>query len=711
MKRVVVIADTGWAVGRIHRDLAIVLAPDYTFTFHTASNFFMDAFMRDFRSSDICLTTLNHYQDMLNLFPKLRDRNKIAIVCHGYPELKEGSLSTVFTYGVTSSVVSPHISVPHHVVLTGVNPAEFAYTEPTGRIRTLGWCGCRAIESKRAEWGHALAKQTKLPISYAETLSTEDLKEWYTTIDVLLVTAGPELWKETGPLPPFEAICSGVLVIGVPVGNFSLLPGPKFHTIEEAVKIVNELKTDPVKVKALAKEQYECVMAKWTYSTTKESWLSMFNAIESRTITQCELIQDVNPTKATPLCEIMGRHGSDKGSLILERSEHNYTTVYHHLFEMKRNLPIRVFELGLGTNYTDVPSNMGAAGRPGASLRGWAEYFPLAHVFGADIDRRVLFQEERINTYYCDQTNPEAIRTLWGDLGDGFDVLIEDGLHEYDANVCFLENSLHKVNPDGYYVIEDIHVKDLSKMEAKVTEWKSTYPSFQFYLYAIPSKVNKTNNRLLIAHNTASPRRSAKIDAYLYINLAHRKDRKTHIEAQFEKAGVPKDSIHRMDAVYREKFGILGCVESHIQTLELAEAHPEWEWIAVFEDDFTFRKEGLSRATSLLEKSKPDVVLLAQGIDELDVLPTQIPTVMKVRSAKTTSGYIVHRSYLSTLKTNLKESRDLLAAAGKWTKDYCLDDYWRKLQKTGNWYAFTPSIGFQCESYSDIMNTVMAYNC
>jgi len=243
----------------------------------------MDAFLRDFRTSDVCLTTFNHYKDMLSLFPKPADRNKIALVCHGYPDLMGGSLSSAFTYGVTSSVLSSRISAPHHVVLTGVNPGEFTYRETTGLIRTLGWCGWRAIESKRAEWGHVIAKQTKLPISYAETLSPDDLKEWYKTIDVLVVTAGPEPWKETGPLPPFEAICSGVLVIGVPVGNFSLLPGPKFHTTEEAVRILTQLKADPSQVKALAKEQYDCVMAKWTYETTKESWLSMFYAVATRT--------------------------------------------------------------------------------------------------------------------------------------------------------------------------------------------------------------------------------------------------------------------------------------------------------------------------------------------------------------------------------------------------------------------------------------------
>ena len=72
---------------------------------------------------------------------------------------------------------------------------------------------------------------------------------WYKTIDVLLVTAGP--------LPPFEAILSGVLVIGTAVGNFQLLPGPKFSKIEEVAVLLKDLKKLPDRVKALAKEQYE----------------------------------------------------------------------------------------------------------------------------------------------------------------------------------------------------------------------------------------------------------------------------------------------------------------------------------------------------------------------------------------------------------------------------------------------------------------------
>ena len=65
-----------------------------------------------------------------------------------------------------------------------------------------------------------------------------------------------------------------------------------------------------------------------------------------------------------------------------------------------------IFEIGLGTNYKNIVSNMGINGKPGASLRAFRDYCPNASVFGADIDKRILFEEERIKTFYVDQTDP-----------------------------------------------------------------------------------------------------------------------------------------------------------------------------------------------------------------------------------------------------------------------------------------------------------------
>jgi SAM-dependent methyltransferase len=150
-----------------------------------------------------------------------------------------------------------------------------------------------------------------------------------------------------------------------------------------------------------------------------------------------------------------------------------------------------------------IPSNMGANGKPGASLYGWKEFFPNAHIFGADIDKDILFQTEHIHTYYCDQTNPESIQSMWSqkELEEPFDIIVEDGLHTFEANVCFFENSIHKLKKGGFYIIEDIHVNTLEKWKNQIEQWKQTYSSHIYKLLTIPSERNHTDNTLLIVQH------------------------------------------------------------------------------------------------------------------------------------------------------------------------------------------------------------------
>lgn len=203
---------------------------------------------------------------------------------------------------------------------------------------------------------------------------------------------------------------------------------------------------------------------------------------------------------STPLCEIMGRNKSDKGDVNILSSWHNYTTYYYFIFQELKEKPLRVFELGIGSNNVNIPSNMGANGRPGASLYGWAEFFPNAKVFGADIDKNILFETDQIKTFYCDQTKPESIRALWNEpaLQEDFDILIEDGLHTFQANCCFLENSIHKLKSRGYFIIEDIMNAEYHLFQNKLGEWKARYPGYTFELLQIPSMVNTYDNNLLV---------------------------------------------------------------------------------------------------------------------------------------------------------------------------------------------------------------------
>lgn len=203
---------------------------------------------------------------------------------------------------------------------------------------------------------------------------------------------------------------------------------------------------------------------------------------------------------STVLCEIMGKHHSDKGAANITESWHNYTTFYYSLFKDRCDNHLRVFELGLGTNNVTIPSNMGPDGVPGASLYGWKDFFPLADIFGADIDKNILFQTDRIHTFYCDQTNPDTIKTMWEEplLEEPFDIIIEDGLHTFAANVCFFENSIHKLKFNGYYIIEDVLKEEEPLFLEKIKEWELQYTDCVFTMLTIPSTKNRCDNALVV---------------------------------------------------------------------------------------------------------------------------------------------------------------------------------------------------------------------
>jgi hypothetical protein len=174
-------------------------------------------------------------------------------------------------------------------------------------------------------------------------------------------------------------------------------------------------------------------------------------------------------TVATILCVIMRNNWSDKGHPNQDMAWHNYTILYT---ELVRNLkPKRIFEMGLGSNNLNIPSNMGPNGTPGASLYGWSEYFKNANIYGADIDKRILFNTDRIKTFYCDQTDKNSILSMWNlsELSNiKFEIILEDALHTFEANKCFFENSIHKLSKTGYYIIEDIRIYEFHYFEEQI---------------------------------------------------------------------------------------------------------------------------------------------------------------------------------------------------------------------------------------------------
>jgi len=191
----------------------------------------------------------------------------------------------------------------------------------------------------------------------------------------------------------------------------------------------------------------------------------------------------------SPLCQALKANGSDKSL-----GWHNYSNFYDVLFA---NLHIsRIFEVGLGSNNTQIPSNMGADGIPGASLRAWRDILDNALVFGADIDRAILFEEERIRTFFVDQTDPSSIKALWGAMPHiNFDVMIDDGLHTFEANSIFYNHSYEKINPGGFYIIEDIEMTNKN-----VTNFVDFFSAagVNAAIYRLPYDANNIDNAIAI---------------------------------------------------------------------------------------------------------------------------------------------------------------------------------------------------------------------
>jgi hypothetical protein len=163
--------------------------------------------------------------------------------------------------------------------------------------------------------------------------------------------------------------------------------------------------------------------------------------------------QIVKYFKITPsaleLKKLFTKYGSDKATI------HNYYLLYSKLLK-KRSIQ-KIFEIGIGTNNPEIVSTMGINGKPGASLRAFRDYFINTKVFGADIDRNILFKEDRIKTFYLNQVCTDSFKKIRNKIPSDFDLMIDDGLHSPNANLNSLNFFMTKLRIGGYGVIEDIN--------------------------------------------------------------------------------------------------------------------------------------------------------------------------------------------------------------------------------------------------------------
>ena len=208
------------------------------------------------------------------------------------------------------------------------------------------------------------------------------------------------------------------------------------------------------------------------------------------------------------------------------------------------------------------------------------------------------------------------------------------------------------------------------------------------------------------------------IDAYLFINLNHRRDRLRTITSEILKISDDPKKIHRVDAIFDVNCGHIGCGKSHIKALELA-IKQGWDTIMMFEDDFRFTtKPGDQLQTEIdkaLHAKSWDVCLIAYcnlcKISESDVDPKcpLLPSNLHyITGATTTSCYIIRRHYFTRLLQTFQESvtkmsEELQQQAQLHSNDnyrmlytnHAIDQRWNALMRVDTFVAFTPSLGRQ----------------
>ena len=141
-------------------------------------------------------------------------------------------------------------------------------------------------------------------------------------------------------------------------------------------------------------------------------------------------------------------------------TDHTYLPEYDKLFKKYKYESINILEIGV---------------LDGSSLNLWAEYFPNAKIYGADIFKRIkeggsfssvknkTSKYKNISLHVVDSVNEKDINPnngrekLFEILGkEKFHIIIDDGDHKPTSQLKTFNNFIGKLHSDGLYIIEDI---------------------------------------------------------------------------------------------------------------------------------------------------------------------------------------------------------------------------------------------------------------
>lgn len=156
-------------------------------------------------------------------------------------------------------------------------------------------------------------------------------------------------------------------------------------------------------------------------------------------------------------------YGLDKNC----RISHNYMPGYENIFKCDKHEIKEMLEIGLGGIYNlnkcvkdgDEKRNYY---RTGNSLRMWRDYFVNANIYGIDINKELIFSENRIKTFVANQNSEKDLENVMHNIGKELDVILDDGSHDGEHQVFSFIHLNKYLSSNGKYIIEDIQSKNIN---------------------------------------------------------------------------------------------------------------------------------------------------------------------------------------------------------------------------------------------------------
>ena len=141
------------------------------------------------------------------------------------------------------------------------------------------------------------------------------------------------------------------------------------------------------------------------------------------------------------------------------QDDHKYVGLYAMLLDHLREQTTNMTEIGVAA---------------GQSLWMWHEFFPRARIWGIDIKlreevRKAFRKAAQVHLLQADATLKGTLQAL-GFADNSMDVIIDDGLHEAQANEQVLLNFWPSLRCGGFYFIEDIQTGSHGGMDGRYSE-------------------------------------------------------------------------------------------------------------------------------------------------------------------------------------------------------------------------------------------------